>query len=547
MGSIFFRIYTGMLIAMLVIALAIYAVLQLVNSYRADEYRHEMAEGLMWLVANGSLRYQPAFRKKWLDFNSGMLNMPFSIEACDKLVLKPEEKEKLNNGELVIFLPNKSEVADAYYRLPSEKEKNCLQTKITNVFSEEVARAIVVLVLDELGQSDRSEWDKAMISIQSHFAYPIKRVTFEQVSLEDKQLKRLQRREVVTEIGDGTQRDSTDIWVYSAIGSTGEVLKIGPIKLFNWLPIHFAVIAGIIGLALMALMVYFLVRPLQRRLNKMEKAVIEVGKGNLSVRVDASGKNAIGQLANAFNGMTEHISRLIHSQQEMIRAVSHELRTPVARIRFGLEMLVDQESQQQREQQVNALDEDIDQLDSLIDEVLTYARLEQGSPKIEFEKVNVAEIIEDIVKELKPIASQCEFIIDNDYEQQYKKALISEVHPLYWKRAIQNLISNAVKYGKEKVRIQIIYNDLTKMAAVRVEDNGVGIPKESREKVFEPFSRLDNSRTRETGGYGLGLSIVRRIADWHGGSVRVEKASKLQGACFIFEWPLKNQSQHVLS
>lgn len=555
MGGIFLRIYGGMMLAMLLIGLSIFALVQFVNDYRSNNYRHDMAQGPLWLVANGTVRYQPEFRKKWLDFNSNLLDMPFTLVGCAKLTLSRSQQERITTNRVVVDFIDENPVANAYIKLPSgtspeeldeenqvEKAQTCLTTEISNVFSEQVARAMVVLVLDELGQYDQREWGEVLDDMQTHFAYPIERVAFDDLSLDDKQVSRLKKRDVVTEIGDGTKKDNTDIWVYSAIGNTGEVLRIGPVKLFNWLPVSFSIAGGVMGLVLMGLAAYFLIRPLQKRLRKMELAVSEVGNGNFDVRVDAKGKNAIGQLANAFNGMTERINQLVNSQQEMIRAVSHELRTPVARLRFGLAMLVDEDNIKVREKQADALDEDIDELDTLIDEVLTYARLEQSMPEIEYEFVSVAALVEEVFENLQPIADAKGCALQLEIDSGGNDVYCS-VHPRYWVRAIQNLVSNAIKYGDSTVLVRVMSRPERNSARVVVEDDGPGIEKEKRQDIFEPFSRLDSSRTRSTGGYGLGLSIVKRIAEWHGGKAAVTGSDKLGGAKFIFQWPVYSATQ----
>src|SRR5699024_650397 len=132
---------------------------------------------------------------------------------------------------------------------------------------------------------------------------------------------------------------------------------------------------------------YLQVRPLQTRLRRLDRAVKRLGSGDLTAYTPVSGNDPISQVAMTFNGMTAHIRRLIEAQREMTRAVSHELRTPVARLRFGLEMLADCESAEQRHDMLNGLDRDIEQLDHLIDEILTYARLEEGTPNIDFQRV----------------------------------------------------------------------------------------------------------------------------------------------------------------
>lgn len=295
---------------------------------------------------------------------------------------------------------------------------------------------------------------------------------------------------------------------------------------------------GGIALVMMGLAAYLLVRPLERRLKKLERAVQQVSKGNLAARAEVRGADAVGQLAASFNGMTEHIQRLIQSQREMTRAVSHELRTPVARIRFGLEMLAAIDDAGEREQKIARIDQDIDQLDALIDEILTYARLEEGTPTLRWEQVDVAELARQVQRELQPIAGAIAIAVDAPEE------FVVAGEERYLHRVLQNLIINAIRYARSAIVVRVVAGD-TEVELV-VEDDGPGIPEADRERVFKPFARLDDSRQRASGGYGLGLSIVQRIAEWHGGRVWVDQAPA-GGAAFHLRWSCQRADTHVLA
>jgi two-component system sensor histidine kinase RstB len=111
----------------------------------------------------------------------------------------------------------------------------------------------------------------------------------------------------------------------------------------------------------------------------------------------------------------------------------------------------------------------------------------------------------------------------------------------YLHRVVQNFAGNAMRYANSRIRLSagVEGKGDKKFAFVCVEDDGAGIPEKDREKVFQPFTRLDDSRTRASGGYGLGLSIVARIAFWFGGTVEVDQSPDLKGARFMMKWPVK--------
>ena len=303
---------------------------------------------------------------------------------------------------------------------------------------------------------------------------------------------------------------------------------MGPMFLFDWAPFELSLIVSAISLLIITAASYFIIHPLEKKIRTVEQAVRHIRAGDLSARADVPGRDEVSQLASAFNSMAEHIQRLIDSQRELTRAVSHELRTPVARIRFAMEMLADTEDAEGRYEQLAHLDRDIDELNKLIDEILTYAKLEQGTPTLRFESVDLAEVLRQVARETEALGVSARVEVGAE-------TVTAEAEKRYLHRVLQNLAGNAVRYANGRIRLSAGSDD--GWVFVAVEDDGPGIPEKDREKVFEPFTRLDDSRTRASGGYGLGLSIVARIAFWFGGRVRVEQSQALGGARFVMEWP----------
>src|SRR5690606_23101961 len=223
-------------------------------------------------------------------------------------------------------------------------------------------------------------------------------------------------------------------------------------------------------------------------------------------------------------------------QRETLGAVSHELRTPVARLRFGLEMLESAQTGDDRRRFIEGMDGDLSELDRLVDEILTYARLEQGAPAITMKGTNIPRMVEHVMAELAPLDANIHLEhIDNSWGLGRH----IDAEPRYMQRAITNLVSNAMRHAGSQVKITTRVQH--GMCRISIEDDGPGIPEAYREKIFTPFMRMDLSRTRASGGYGLGLSIVRRIMFWHGGRARAEGSQALGGACFIIEWPLRRR------
>ena len=192
----------------------------------------------------------------------------------------------------------------------------------------------------------------------------------------------------------------TTISIISPIpSSTSEVLVMGPVPLFNWMPFQLAAGITLLSLFVLSLGIYGLLVPMQRKLREVSYALNKMKTGNMSLRLPVEGSDEMATLASSYNNMSDHIQRLIEAQRELMRAVSHELRTPVARIRFAVEMMADEDDYDYRLQQVEQIDKDIEALNTLIDEIMTYAKLEQGMPSIEFEDIDLFEVLNQVAVE----------------------------------------------------------------------------------------------------------------------------------------------------
>lgn len=249
---------------------------------------------------------------------------------------------------------------------------------------------------------------------------------------------------------------------------------------------------------------------------------------------DSSG--TLKELAYSFDSMSSHIERLLKVQREMINAISHELRTPIARLRFGLEVMKD-EVGEEIGSTIEALEGDVEELNTLVDEVLTYGKLENGSLELSFKELPISELVGGILEHNRLLLQHLNVEVDIDPDS----LVLADEHHL--SRALQNLILNAAKYAASSITIS--FSADSERWQLDIEDDGPGIAFEDRDKVFIPFQRLDNSRTRASGGYGLGLAIVQRIAFWHGGAVLID-ASESGGAKFSLIWS-RSQHQKTLS
>ncbi|ONG39222.1 two-component sensor histidine kinase [Alkanindiges hydrocarboniclasticus] len=530
--SIFFRIYASLVLLCVVVALIAYLLVQGVNYKRAQAYREEMAAGVFYIITQGIARQtSEQTRQNWLDDASILLNLPLKLVPSDSIDFSRREQELLENEKSVVRYNNDKIQADIYTKVPNE---NLLLATRVDKAGEQQIKAMAVFMLDDLVYYPGQE-QKRLKEIRQHFPYPIAIQSVSKLGLDIDQLSRIRRKEVIMLLRDGASATGTSISVVSPTSSGSEVLVMGPIPMFNWLPFHLFASVTLIGLLLISLGVYSLILPLERKIRLVRNGLNQVRTGNLDARVQVDGEDEIDTLALSFNGMAEHIKRLIEAQRELTRAVSHELRTPVARVRFGVEMLADTDDYESRLEQQLMIDKDIEALNTLIDEILTYAKLEQGTPSLNFEEVPLYKLVRQVAEETRSLGLEPQVLtLEPDHE------LLVSAEKLYLHRVMQNLAGNAMRYANHRIRISGgVENG---KAYICVEDDGPGILEKDREKIFEPFSRLDDSRTRaagSAGGYGLGLSIVSRIAFWFGGHISVDQSPDLGGARFKMCWPVK--------
>ena len=272
--------------------------------------------------------------------------------------------------------------------------------------------------------------------------------------------------------------------------------------------------------------------PIWRDLDSLRKATLRMGHGDMSVRVRLSRISGIRHVGESFNHMAERIAVLIDNQRSLTNAVSHELRTPLARLSFEVDMLGHDRYLPRRRQILQDMRTDILELEAMVAELLVYARLER--PADDTVKQETVDVCDWLGEALAQVAHQADARGIQCRVRDGHPAHV-ELHPRYMSRALLNLVQNAVRYASQRVDIELkeIPGDGYELL---VDDDGGGIAEADRERVFEPFIRLDESRDRGTGGAGLGLAIVKRVAANHGGTIEIQ-SSPLGGARFVLRWP----------
>lgn len=525
---------------MLVVLVAVfsYLLVQIINYQRAQEYRESLTNGMAYIISEGVAR-QPNLQQKmdWVSDASDLLELPIYYVEASKVDITRAEGRRLADRKAVVRWDAKTGVAYIVIGLRDDPS-HYLYIKADNI-TERQMKALPVFILDYLVYYPGQE-KEYLKRIQDYFSYPISIENVQSLPLDSEQIGRLRLDHSIILYRDSASIRGTTISIISPIpSSTSEVLVMGPVPLFNWMPFQLAAGITLLSLFVLSLGIYGLLVPMQRKLREVSYALNKMKTGNMSLRLPVEGSDEMATLASSYNNMSDHIQRLIEAQRELMRAVSHELRTPVARIRFAVEMMADEDDYDYRLQQVEQIDKDIEALNTLIDEIMTYAKLEQGMPSIEFEDIDLFEVLDQVAVETDALKTGKEVEV-----LSMPVPVTVEAERRYLHRVVQNLVGNAVRYCEQKILISGGL-DAKGMAYICVEDDGPGIPEADRARIFEAFARLDDSRTRASGGYGLGLSIVSRIAYWFGGEIQVDQSPTLGGARFIMIWPASRYGKKI--
>lgn len=378
---------------------------------------------------------------------------------------------------------------------------------------------ILKLSAERLQISDKQLWGDMLDSLKNKLNLPLEIESLDDFSLPDNEQQSLIKGGIIYL---GNEFNTS---FHLRIGDHNNVLSLGPISDTDDTKLTEIILSMIFYLSLaVALLLWFW--PLWRNLQILNNTATEFGHGNFDSRAVLPSKSSLFTMANTFNNMAESIQRLIKSQKELTNAVSHELRTPIARLRFGIEMLETIKESEARHKYLVGMNTDISELDALVDEMLTYARLESDVPRLKIREQNLLPVASNL---LDKISHEFPAIKVTSNIDSLKSPILLSFDKQYIIRAMENLLRNATKHAQTQIQLNLVL--LSDRCEIHIEDDGLGIEVDDRRRIFEPFIRLDSSRDRSSGGSGLGLAIVQRIVKWHQGKIWVTK-SDLGGACF---------------
>ncbi|EKB5637217.1 two-component system sensor histidine kinase RstB [Salmonella enterica] len=391
---------------------------------------------------------------------------------------------------------------------------------------DDLMKSSLYLMRSELREIPPREWGKTLKEMDLNLSFDLRVEPLNHYKLDAATTQRLREGDIVA-------LDDQYTFI-QRIPRSHYVLAVGPVPY-----LYFLHQMRLLDIALMALIAFSLafpvfiwMRPHWQEMLRLESAAQRFGEGHLTERLLFDNGSSFERLGVAFNQMADNINALIASKKQLIDGIAHELRTPLVRLRYRLEMsenLTPPESQ--------ALNRDIGQLEALIEELLTYARLDRPQNELMLTEPDLPAWLLTHLQDVQSVtperAVNLVTCVIGDYGALDMRLM---------SRVLDNLLNNALRYSRTTVQVSLLLDG--SQATLIVEDDGPGIEADARERVFEPFVRLDPSRDRATGGCGLGLAIVHSIALAMGGSVVCDE-SELGGAKFSFHWPVWHAMPNV--
>lgn len=398
------------------------------------------------------------------------------------------------------------------------------QREEITTYNRELSRGVFFILVSQLENIDQSRWADHLHDLQPHFSFTLSLQRLDSAQFTAEEKKQLGQG-VIAVRGDG------DL-LFQRINTSPFVLQLGPFQdqeKLRSLRIN-ALIWGsaVVFLGLLSLLWAL---PFWRRLKNVQSAAFAFGKGDFSVRARLPQHSALAPLAESFNDMADRIQQLIHSHRDLTRAVSHELRTPLTRIRFSLEMLGDNGSNENHRRYISSIAKDVDELEAMITELLSYARFEAQGIELNRQRLPLLSWLHETAACVEHEMGNLQFRL---YANADEDNLMTDFDPGAMGRAVTNLLRSAIRYADQRVELSAEHK--YGKIWIHVDDDGQGIPASEVERIFEPFTRLDESRNRDSGGFGLGLAIAGSVAKCHGGEASAS-TSPLGGARFSLWWP----------
>jgi signal transduction histidine kinase len=411
----------------------------------------------------------------------------------------------------------------AFYPLANMAVNHYLRNQI-DTYLRNLVEGDFYLLSTDLKMHPENQWPARIDAISKHFRFPIHIGKDSPMGLKTENHHALEKGQIVVK----HQKNGT--LFYQKIERKDWIMTLGPINEIlglAWVDsIIFVADILIIGLltTIWALLFW-------RKLQTIVNAALAFGGGSLETRCKLPRRSALSPLADAFNGMADRIQSLINAQRELTHAVSHELRTPISRIRFSFELLENAAGVDEQKHYMAEIETDIEELEELVTESLTYACFDQGTFQIKWQADILAPWVEKVTQNTTKNHPHINACCNNNLTPPDRQV---HMDTRLMNHAVVNLIQNAFLHARDRVEVTLTHDG--ENCVIYVDDDGPGIPQADRHRVLQAFTRLDTSRNRASGGFGLGLAIVHRVSAWHGGRIIVTDAP-LGGARITISWP----------
>lgn len=271
---------------------------------------------------------------------------------------------------------------------------------------------------------------------------------------------------------------------------------------------------------------YLLARSLTAPIRKLRAATQQLARGQLDTRVGpdlGAPGGEIGDLAGDFNNMAGRIEKLVESRHRLIRDISHELRSPLARLSVALGLARRSAGEQSRDS-LDRIEQEAERLNDLIGELLSLSRMEESDRSLPQEAVDLEQLVQEIIRDADYEARNRSQGVELHASEKLTVAGSEEI----LRRAVENVIRNAVRYTGEETAVEVTLQrrreGANEHAVLTVRDHGPGVPASELQNLFRPFYRVGHARERQSGGVGVGLAITDRAVKLHGGSVSASNA-----------------------
>lgn len=484
----------------------------------------DQEKGVFYLLEK---ELQPIHQNKWqekIEDISDHFSYQLKLETLTNATSDIAKKQNLINGEFVFIegIPNilKRRIAGTDWVISKALDMDENEMYIRSV------RGGAHLILTQFEQTPKDQWPVLMQELSEQFVFEFTLLNKAELTLDDSQQQALDAQEIVLH-----PRNDGQFELYRVLPDNETVIQaITPAYGSTQAGMYIALFVTFI--ASVSVCMFIWVYPVWRDLKRLSKTAEEFGDGNLEKRAKPSKASVVANLSRSFNSMANSIQELIVGQRELTNSIAHDLRTPLYRLKFAFEMLEAKElTAKDRAHYQDCIEVSIEDLDKLIDQTLMLSRYRRITDFNQFSNTLFAQVIDREATLFR--LNHPKLTLNIEIDPNLEKALIF-VDRAALSRALLNLLTNASRFAQSNIKIQFL--ESKENYELTVEDDGPGIDPQYWPTLFKPFTQVNNQHRDNTEGHGLGLAIVNQIAQWHKGTVEINRADS-GGARFTLLWP----------